>query len=412
MTKDPTKTNYFFLLALIIYLPFASLTAEVLSSFGLQENVVFWLAHFYEPILVLLFLTSLSLFIKKIIKSSVALLSLALLVLGAVNVFIGGDLSQSLQGYRFALFFLLAFFVAYVWPYSSGQKNTILKTYVWVASIIAVWAMIERFLPAHYWTTIGFDANFGYGSFMAGNFFRSVSSIGGPNQLGSYLLPAFFILIIKSEELKLSSTLRRFLAIVIVVAIFFAMSRAAIAGLLIGLIAYLLLAKFPSKAKIVTYLSGGCALILAAISYLYLKSSAFAEMINHGSSQYWHLFAMRTSLERFQGYDIFHKILGEGLGTNGPLSVKFGSGIISESWYLQTLLESGVAGLLLWLALIVSLTIILYKKISDGLLYGFISVIITSLFLHTLADNPALSYSLFILIGLSLNHTKYEKNSN
>jgi len=411
MRKGLTKINFFFLLAIIVYIPFQSLAAEILSSFGLNSSLVFWVSHFYEPILLILALISFIIFLTKKISAPLIYLVLAILLLGLCSFLWSHDIGRSLEGFRFTLLFLAGLFVAMVWPFSQEEKNKLGKVFILVSLIVALGAILERFLPSHYWQMIGLSYDFGYGNFMVGNFFRSLSFLGGPNQLGSYLLPAFFIALFNLNKLLSSRKSQCFVLITLFLGIFLSMSRAAFIGLAFGLLIYIISVNIKRWKILLTVVFGLSLLILFSYQ-LYNSSLIFKDFIIHGQSQFLHLTALQSSWQYFKELDIFDKIFGIGLGTAGPLAVKYGEGIVSESWFFQIIFEMGVAGFILWLTLFVLILIGLVRKKMFGLFYALISVIITSLFLHTLADNPALSYSLFILIGLSLNHTKYEENTN
>ena len=66
------------------------------------------------------------------------------------------------------------------------------------------------------------------------------------------------------------------------------------------------------------------------------------------------------------------------------------------------MLELGVIGLILWLLFIFTVILNLNQTKEFRLALGLISVSVAAVFLHTFADNPALSYTLFILIGLKI----------
>lgn len=157
--------------------------------------------------------------------------------------------------------------------------------------------------------------------------------------------------------------------------------------------------------------------ILAVTAIGIWPNSKISELVTHGQSQVGHNLALQNTFTELRERlsDKIPIILGKGLGTSGPIAFKYG-GIISESWYLQIILEIGILGLLLWLASSFFILKQLFARKELGLFFGFIAVLITALFLHTFADNLVLSYSLFMIIGAVLadNNIKGrdEKNSN
>jgi O-antigen ligase len=81
--------------------------------------------------------------------------------------------------------------------------------------------------------------------------------------------------------------------------------------------------------------------------------------------------------------------------------MKYGDGIVSESWYFQVVLEIGIVGLLLW-----SLFFYFVLKQSQqepGLLFGLLAILVMTAFLHTLSDNPAITFTLFAFVGIKTN---------
>jgi len=395
----------------VIFIPFQSLTVQFLSSFGLDKSLVFWLSHFYEPIMLILTLVAFIAVLIRKVSNPVIYAASAVLLFGLISLCWSSDIGRSLEGFRFTLLFLAVLLIALAWPFSQEQKDKLSKAFILISLVAALWAIIERFMPSHYWQMAGLEYAFGYGNFMVGNFFRSLSFLGGPNQLGSYLLPAFFLVLINQNKSLFNKHIRRLALFVLFLAICFSMSRAAYVGLFAGLFIYFIVTNIQ-RWKLLLIMASGLSILLTIFYRIYNLSLTFKDFVLHGESQFLHFTALQNSLEYFRGLDMIDKLLGNGLGIAGPLAVKYGEGLVPESWYIQIILEMGIVGLLLWLALFGLIIFLLIKAKAFGLLYGLISVMIASLFLHTLADNPALSFSLFILIGLALNHTNYEKNTD
>ncbi len=420
------KISFFFAALLIVYIPFQSLLLELSGShFGLSARAPFWTAHWYEPFILIFFLSSLSVLIKSKEKwQSWQKITLLLLIFGLVSAFlISTNYHRGLEGYRLTLFFLLTLF--YLWRSDADEYRKLVSIYLITAAVIALWGIIERFLPAGYWHQyFNFSANFGYGNYLVGTFPRSNSFLGGPNQLGSYLLPAVFLLgsqltygndrlprlgstqWLAMTTQKIAVKLKYLVFAILILAIGFAYSRAALLGLIFGLIIFIILCvkNWPDRIKIILISAIAIAIPIMMANQSGNSANTF---LTHGDSQSGHVDALNST--RVEIKNRLHQpvklIFGAGLGTAGPLILKYQDGLIPESWYLQLLLEVGAVGLAIWLIL---MTILLTKliKADPPLFLGLMSVSVAALFLHTFADNPAVSYSLFLLIGTKLSGHK------
>jgi len=417
------KFNYTLLSVLVVYFPFQALSSNFLEfNTKLSSSETFWLVHWYEP--VILMLLAAMLIIRMIKKRRFEfglsqILAMALLALGVFSIlFSSSSVTKGFEGFRFTLFGLVFYMFAFEAGFNKEKAKKLINVYLWTSAFVAFWALIERFLPYNYWG-LWHIANpqvvFGYGWHNVAFVKQSASVLGGPNQLASYLLPAFFISfsrMIKFTKGVAEKNTKLYLAFTILLnfAIFISFSRSAILALLIILVVYTYLTrnKWARSYSLFMILLVLVIFILAIIS----KENAF-ELITHGRSQSEHSLALNSSLVEIKSR-IIHPItllFGAGLGSAGPLAIKYGDGIISESWYLQLVLEIGLIGLFLWITFIFLMMKDLLQRKEFGLLLGLAAVSTTAIFLHTFADNPALTYTLFILIGLNLNsELQHEKN--
>ncbi|MFA6963132.1 MAG: hypothetical protein WC227_00230 [Patescibacteria group bacterium] len=413
------KALNIFLAFLIILLPFQQLLSFYFDSINIDSGVSFWALHFYEPIILIIALIALVRF--SILPKAKANLYrqlpiLAILILGAFSIFFfSPSWGQGIEGFRFTLMpLVLLFGLSNLGDLIDIKKMT--KVYLGTALAVAIWAILERFLPADYWRIIIPGVENGYGSFLVSfdmDLQRSASFLLGAIQLGSYLLPAFFICInniFKGSAKKLSISL----AIVLFLGVFLSFSRAALIGLIVSLFVFIFIKSNLRVKKIISII--GLAVVALAVALWFWPNATVSQFMTHGQSQAGHNFALQSSID-----EVTHRlaepailIFGNGLGTAGPIAIKYG-GIISESWYIQLLLEIGAIGLALWLYISYLVSTALIRAKELGLFFSLLAVSITAIFLHTFADNPALSYSLFILIGVALANVKKEtdeKNSN
>lgn len=409
-----TVTNllFFLIISIVIFLPFQAVVGEILAFKSvLSQSQIFWLQHWYEPFVLLLVLGLIPYYLSRYRLNALSIIAWTLLLLGIFRLLPIG-LGRGIEGFRFTLFMVPLFLIAFSFRFSLQQKVLLKKSYLLTALIVALWAIVERFFPSNYWSLWGLISpvsQFGYGHFPVADIQRSASFMG-PNQLASYLLPAFFILLFKVKE-KLSWE-RIAVLLILFLGICFALSRASLAGLVVGLLIFCLF-YLPRKAKI--WFGGIGILCITTFVLFYLAQPVQFNRLFVRTEQSDHisgiLQAQKELAARWQNKPI-EFFFGEGLGTAGPVVLKYGDGQVPESWYFQIALELGLVGVLLWLVWIGFLAKGLLGSNERGLFLGLISVSITAIFLHTFADNPALSFTLFPLIGISLKEKNVKQSKS
>jgi len=419
-------------------MPLQGLASVLLSQTTLAPSLVFWALHWYEPVLVaLLIINAITYFCqKRKLDWSIVILSTTLLF-GFISVlFISPSISLGLEGFRFTLLGLVFLLIALLLQIDKKQVAILIKIYLIIAVVLSVWAILERFLPTFYWDSLKISlpiSRFGWGYYDAGGWLQSTAFSVGPNQLASYLLPAFFILMQKCcpnvipakagiQAEYIDSRLRgndkkeignQFLnwlyPILIIVAIAFTLSRSAAVGLCAVLLIWFLLYYRNKIAKLIVI---AVIIIFGAIILINKDNATINNFLTHGN-QTGHQSALQITMDELHNrVKTPAKLLfGAGLGTAGPIEIKYNSGIVSESWYFQLVLELGIVGLIFWLAIISILIYKLSKNSERGFFFGIVAVSVTALFLHTFADNPALTYTLFIIIGIKYFGQDKVKNS-
>lgn len=416
------KINFIFFLLIIIFIPLQGIFSVLLSQTNLAPHLVFWMLHWYEPVLIaVLGLDLLSFFLNRRSRSSMPIantndsnklklglrngglffISAAFLTFGFISVlFVSSSVSIGLEGFRFTLLGLVFLLSALLSQIDKKQIRTLIKTYLVIAVILSVWAILERFLPTFYWDSLKISlpvSRFGWGYYDAGGWLQSTGFLVGPNQLASYLLPAFFIFL-----QKLISNRRKFLnclyPILIFVSIALTFSRSAAVGLITGLLVWFILYHKNIIAKLAVV-----AMIIICTTFIFMNkdNATINNFLTHGN-QTGHQSALQITMDelRNRAETPVKLLFGTGLGTAGPIAIKYNNGIVSESWYFQLVLELGILGLLFWLTIISMIVYKLSKNGERGLLFGAVAVSVTALFLHTFADNLALTYTIFIIIGI------------
>ncbi len=404
------KISYYFLLLVTIYLPFQSLLTSLISANDIfSASNVFWLTHWYEPVLIavaIFLLFSEDLF-QKISKTQVA--SALLIIFGVASVFLlSPSITRGVEGFRFSLLAVLFFLFASRLKLKPQQKQNIINIYIIITAFASLWALAERLAPLNYWNTFG-ASNFGWGNFDIVGTYQSSAFFAGPNQLASYILPAIFMLgFYQNKDMAgvgwLNSRYIKIIAIFIMtVAVIVTFSRSALVGLvLVALIVGIIEAKKTALKVALAVLP----FLLIVMAYFIYQSGSVAtqDIFTHGASHSEHLSALSNSLAEIKyrfTKDLSTFIFGKGIGTAGPAVLKYGDGIISESWYIQVILELGLFGFLFWIWFQAEIFISSFWE-NRGLFYGFCAVSIAAIFLHTWADNPALAITVFMLAGAIL----------
>ena len=291
-------------------------------------------------------------------------------------------------------------------------------------------------------------------------FCRAQSTLSGPNQFGAYLLIVLPLLLFLAPVQR-SVWLRTLLTVVLVFGVatlFFTWSRSAWIGMLAAMamlfiitatrpgvaIAYLttfglgVLALFaPALAiehwdelKPIALTAAVAALVVLCIFLLrnwprrdFPRVPALVFPFFLGGlvavraffdTFFWNIILRPSSTqghwERW-GDGVYYMLQypwGLGLGDAGPASARFArpgeTGFLPESWYLQVGLESGVLGLLLFLAIIVLVGLELYRRhtpTAHALLLALIGISTACLFLHSW-ESAAVALTFWLLAGIEL----------
>lgn len=249
---------------------------------------------------------------------------------------------------------------------------------------------------------------------------RVFSTLGGPNQLGSYLILPFAMSLVWA--IKSKKFIWYLLPLIFILPIYMTYSRSAWIGTIVAAIVVVLL---NFKPKIQLSVGLGLLVLLSTFGYIFYTGSVCdylagpVSIIVHGDCSSGELGG--SDMMRVDSIDngiatIKANPFGSGMGTAGPASFYTQNPLIVENWYIQIAIEVGLIGLILYLAFIVLNMIKLYIKSKEknysvlpSMLFAAIcGILVASLFLHTLTDST-LSILLFGLLGLVINHKFEEK---
>lgn len=243
---------------------------------------------------------------------------------------------------------------------------------------------------------------------------RAFSTLGGPNQLGTYLiLPAAVALVslFKTKKLVYLPTLLFLLA-----AIGLSFSRSAWIGTVLALLIAAILA-IGQKFRL--WLLAGIVL-LAVLGALVVapKLSDSNNVLLQNLFLHGQFFSNKTigppDVARTSALENGFTLVksqpwGHGLGTAGPASYHNDTQLITEDWYLQIGYELGLIGLLAYLVFFVSLIVSLVRQKSStiqiSLIAGLVGILAANVFLHSWADST-LAIVVFITLGLFRGRSK------
>ena len=332
-----------------------------------------------------------------------------------VTIFARPASEAVLFGVKTNLVAIAIYFIAQI-PISS--KSFIKKQIHWIVIIpgviVALIAILQStILPDRLFELLGYNAsNINPRQIVDGSlaFHRAFSTLGGPNQLGTYLIvPLAFSLVyaIKQKKWWLLG-----LTAVFTIAIGFSFSRSAWIGAVVAVFSALLLV-FTNRQRIIL---GSITLIVIisgviAIPSLIKSNPRLENVLHHG----------RVFENRIEGSDqsrleavsnttqaVMDQPFGHGLGTAGPASFQLPVPVIPENWYLQIAYEVGVITLLLYIFAFAGLMgdFIRHRKseLAASLFALTCGILVANLFLHSWADST-LALVVFSLYGLYKGRT-------
>lgn len=294
------------------------------------------------------------------------------------------------------------------------SHETLHKVILWPSYVVAGLALLQEYLiPLNWWSAIGYNSSTILPLQLvdpAVKSTRAFATLGGPNQLGAYLiLPTILGVMLAVKSKRWQYGLGSILTLGGLVVSF---SRSAWLGLVVAAVASILLLGNRVVRLILTGLVG------AAVIALIISASMLPQYLQNTKVQYFLLHGRYSQTQQVEGSDVGRnsaqqKALatikgepwGHGLGTAGPASFKAAHPFITESWYLQIGLELGILGVGLFLVFFGANIVTLIKlasPLSLALAASVVGLLVTNLFLHAWADST-LGIMVFTLMGLMAN---------
>jgi len=409
---------------IILLLPFhAFLTVWVSSLTGHYTLIRLWKEFLLVPLAVVAIYYLLA---DKRLRNEFAnswvnrliLVYLLLLAVAAAVPLALGDVSAKSVWYgllvdsRFLIFFLVVLILA---SRSNWLRINWQKLLLAPAVLVAAFAILQYLVLPY-----DFLKHFGYGDSTISpyetinhniNHIRVASTLRGANPLGAYLiLPISMITVYLLKE-KRERRDKLVIGGGLLIAMIFSFSRSAWLGAVLSVVAicWLALTKVRLR-KMMVYAAVTIVVVglLATIAFHNNRTfqTTFLHTENGSSAPESSNYGHRAALERAVK-DVAHHPLGSGVGTAGPQSV-YNKDLprIAENYYLQIGQEIGIAGMILFIAIITLVLMELYHRKDDpmalALFASLLGLSMVGLLSHVWTDDT-LAYIWWGLAGICLS---------
>jgi len=422
-------------LAVLLLLPFhAVFTTWAASNFGYYDQFKVW----KEIIILGLVVGCLAMLIvdaklrQQFLRSKLTLLIALYVLLGLLRTAYGYN--QGIIGweviafgmigaFRYLIFFLVVGLVA-------ARSNLLQRFWPFAvitpATIVVFFGLLQQFVLDK-----NFLTHFGYGvdtipPFQSvdqkADFARAQSTLRGPNPLGAYLMMIMTFLAGLIYKFKSSRFSFGFLAVASLVLMFFSYSRSAWVGLVISLATWtLLVIKDKKVLKTLLIVSGLLLVGLAAATFSLRSNNYIQNVIFHtdeNSASGTSTNFVRTQAIKDGIKDVIHHPFGQGLGSAGPPSARGSAPKIAENYYIQVAQETGLFGLVLYLAITIGVAYRLFERrdqlLPQVLFASLIGISAINLVSHAWMDDT-LSLLWWGLAGIALTpviiKTSHEKQT-
>lgn len=408
----------------LIVMPFHASIVTIIGNFVVQKAFI---QAWKEIVIALVVALTFIAYIKdrSILKIDITnILVIAIIVLSLlISLFAGTNKITLAAGIKTNLVVLVLFLS--VQTFSKYYHFHFIKWAVLIpAFVVGAIAIVQPYiLKPDLLNKIGYGSN----SIISGQFVESTndsvqrvfSTLGGPNQLGAYLIIPLILSL--SLALKKKQWYWWLAFTFFALPLFMTYSRSSWLGAIFATIATIMLT-LPKKIQIAAILSGAVVSVIALVfvfsgSFCSPQFQSVSSKLIHGDCKNGVLGGSDSirvkSLKDGVKTSLLNPI-GKGLGTAGPASYYSKSPIITENWYLQIAIEVGFVGLTGYLAFYLLTFKNLYTQINShsfnsifslSLFGALAGILVSALFLHTLADST-LSIILFGLLGLQKGGVK------
>lgn len=321
-----------------------------------------------------------------------------------------------LDDLRFLIFFVICWAIAIKTDRFAKRWQ---KLIIWPAVIVVGFGLLQMsVLPAD------FLSHFGYGAttippYQTINnnirYIRILSTLRGADPLGAYLILPISALIVLLVRYPKSRTWAKILLLIGSLAVLFgSYSRSAWIGAFLGCVFIglsLFKRDFVRRYKLHLSVAAMAAVVLIGVSaYAFGASSRFQNIIFHYqshssspiSSDQAHLKALAGGVKT-----VVDQPFGNGPGTSGPASLynHYGSANIPENYFLEVGEESGILGMLLFVAINVIVGYELWRRRDSAFAMTMLAALIGITFVNLLLlawTDDTLSYIWWGLAGAAM----------
>jgi len=354
-------------------------------------------------------------------KNTTYYLILSLLALLLINVFRNDNLSNGFWGFRYYLYAFIFYFIGYYFVQEETTIMKIIKTFLLSSTILIVVAFIQIFHNPDFLVSPELLIGKTRESYIA---LRITSLLSNPNEFGIYLVMVIlfaFCLIIYSGS-KFLKNLLILISLAAIFVVFYTLSREAWLALATGLFIMSII-YFKNRKYITIILFIVCIIILLHFvpSYFYERVSTISPSGGITRIIMWKNILSSLSEDL---------IWGSGTGSIGTfgayglnvVTLKATGYSVTDNSYLRILVESGIIGLFLLLALCYSIgKDVLYslrteckeidKTISLSALLLLSSILIISIFSESLFSWLS-SYIFWLISGYIGNQVSLSREAN
>lgn len=323
------------------------------------------------------------------------------------------------------LVYLLLGVVVGSYKLSEKYLKYLLTATVLIASAVALFGVLQYFLPHDMLTHVGYTLERGVKPLFfiddKPNLPRVMSTLKDPNSLGAYLILPIILsgyALLKSEvnkKLFIRPFRRGTLAVMngtMLIALFLTFSRGAVLALALSTVTILYIVtgekawRFIKKQLIYIV---AIFILLSSFSYLFWNTYTFQNLVFHAdqSTVLADPNELRVSLTQQAIDKIEQTPLGHGPGTAGLVSIKNPKGgLLTENYYLQIAYEVGWAGIALFVVILYLIGSQLYalsrkNPASAALFSTLVGYLFYSLLIH-LWSNEAIALQWWLLTGVVL----------
>lgn len=410
-TNKLIKINALLVVVLLVVMPFHAAIVTVLGHYLVNRTI---LSLWKELLSLVVVILSIVIYYRRrssMRLDSINIIAMAIIVLSLViSLIVQANTIGVLAGIKTNLV-VLALFLA-VQPIASYFRDGILQKLILIpAVVVASIAILQPvLLPPDLLIKIGYGVNSidAFQFVESSTSLRVFSTLGGPNQLGTYMIVPFALSL--TYGLRAKKYWYILLSVLFALAGFMTYSRSAWIGMLVAGITILVLQLKPKAQaiSIATLLTIGLigGYIFATANYCTI---APVRSVLHGDcyrGQVGGSDSMRIVAMNDGRVLALQHPFGQGLGVAGPASFYTSQPLIFENWYLQIAVEIGLIGLLLYLMFYILQIVMLYRTkeqalqpMSHALIAILLGVSVAALFLHSWADST-LSIIVFILLGI------------